>query len=94
MLSTYGTPRNVFNTENLVVLPLWLGVILAPSSSVTKNVMSSYLPVLLAIAAYCWLTYLAFQDPVSLEGFKTGISDLTGLTKVRQWVVWRKGRRS
>lgn len=80
VLKTVGTPRNLFNTENLVALPFWLSVILAPSNGLVKAIMSSYLPILAGVFAYMWGVYLAFQDPVSLEGF-SGITDLTALTK-------------
>lgn len=81
-LSKYGTPRNLFNAENLAVLPLWASIILAPNNRLVKGFMKSYIPIVLAAFVYVWLTYLAFNDPVSLEGF-SGMSDLSVLTKVR-----------
>lgn len=80
VLKSVGTPRNLFNTENLVVLPFWLSVILAPNNGLVKGLMSSYIPVLVAALAYTWSAYLAFQDPTALEGFAS-ISDITGLGK-------------
>ena len=79
-LRAVGTPRNLFNTENLIVLPFWLSVILAPNNGLVKGLMSSYIPVLVAALAYTWSAYLAFQDPAALEGFAS-ISDITGLGK-------------
>lgn len=81
-LTKYGTPRNIFNAENLAIFPLWAGVVLAPNSRLVKAFWSSYLPIIIGALAYVWLTYLAFNDPVSLEGF-SGMNDLSVLTKVR-----------
>ena len=80
VLRSVGTPRNLFNTENLIILPFWLSVILAPNNGLVKRLMSSYIPVLVAALAYTWSAYLAFQDPAALEGFAS-ISDITGLGK-------------
>jgi len=79
-LKTVGTPRNLFNAENIVILPFWASVIVAPSNTFVKTLVSSYLPVLVAALAYTWSAYLAFQDPAALEGFAS-ISDLSALSK-------------
>lgn len=80
VLRSVGTPRNLFNTENLIVLPFWVSVILTPNNGLVKGLMSSYIPILVAALAYTWSAYLAFQDPAALEGFAS-ISDITGLGK-------------
>lgn len=43
--------------------------------------MNSYGPLVLATLIYMWLTYECFQNPVSLQGFASGITNLGGLTK-------------
>ncbi len=80
VLQKVATPRNVFNTENLVTFPFWVSVILAPGNPLVKGLMKSYLPVLAAVSVYIWTAYLAFQDPATLQGF-SGITDLGVLSK-------------
>ncbi|CAM9123981.1 unnamed protein product [Choristocarpus tenellus] len=80
-LERVATPRNCFLAENVAVLPLWLSMIFAPEKPITKAVMSSYATVLAAAVVYGWLAYESFQNPVSLAGFSSGITDLGSLTK-------------
>lgn len=56
-------------------------MIVFPEEKLTKTVMTSYLPVVAAAIIYLWLTYECFQNPVSLQGFASGITSLPGLTK-------------
>ncbi|CAM9568593.1 unnamed protein product [Scytosiphon promiscuus] len=52
-----------------------------PEKRLTKAIMGSYGPVVLAALIYMFLTYECFQNPVSLQGFASGITNLPGLTK-------------
>ena len=56
-------------------------MIIWPEKELTKKVMGSYAPVVLAAIVYMWLTYECFQNPTSLQGFASGITNLPGLTK-------------
>lgn len=56
-------------------------MIIWPEKELTKKVMASYAPVILAAVVYMWLTYECFQNPTSLQGFASGITNLPGLTK-------------
>eukprot|EP00752_Nemacystus_decipiens_P002111 g2016.t1 len=76
-----ATPSRLFYAENAAILPLWAAMIAWPEKELTKKVMGSYTPVVLAAVIYMWLTYECFQNPVSLQGFASGISNLPGLTK-------------
>eukprot|EP00904_Undaria_pinnatifida_P000740 jgi/Undpi1/10667/HiC_scaffold_29.g13116.m1 len=76
-----ATPSTLFYAENAAILPLWAGMIIWPDKPLTKTVMSSYATVVVAAVVYLWLTYECFQNPVALEGFASGITDLGGLTK-------------
>ncbi len=67
-----ATPSRVFYAENAFILPFWLGMIVWPEEKSTKQVMSSYLPVIAAAIVYTWLTYECFQNPVSLQGACVG----------------------
>ncbi|CAM9707757.1 unnamed protein product, partial [Ectocarpus sp. 13 AM-2016] len=74
-------PSTLFYAENAAVLPLWVSMVVWPEEPLTKKVMNSYGPLILAALVYMWLTYECFQNPVSLQGFASGITDLGGLTK-------------
>lgn len=76
-----ATPSRLFYAENAAILPLWAAMIIWPEKELTKKVMASYAPVVLAAVIYMWLTYECFQNPASLEGFASGITNLPGLTK-------------
>lgn len=76
-----ATPSTLFYAENAAILPLWVGMVVFPEEKLTKTVMASYLPVVAAAVVYFWLTYECFQNPVSLQGFASGITNLPGLTK-------------
>lgn len=76
-----ATPSRLFYAENAAILPLWAAMIIWPEKEVTKKVMGSYAPVILAAVVYMWLTYECFQNPTSLQGFASGITNLPGLTK-------------
>eukprot|EP00903_Cladosiphon_okamuranus_P018765 g17266.t1 len=76
-----ATPSRLFYAENAAILPLWAAMIVWPEKQLTKNIMGSYAPVVLAAVVYMWLTYECFQNPASLQGFASGISNLPGLTK-------------
>ncbi|CAM9855362.1 unnamed protein product [Pylaiella littoralis] len=76
-----ATPSTLFYAENALILPLWVGMVVFPKEKLTKTVMASYLPVVAAAIIYSWLTYECFQNPVSLQGFASGITNLPGLTK-------------
>lgn len=67
-----ATPSRVFYAENAFILPFWLGMIVWPEEKLTKQVISSYLPVVAAAVVYTWLTYECFQNPVSLQGACVG----------------------
>lgn len=56
-------------------------MIIWPEKELTKKVLGSYTPVVLAAVVYMWLTYECFQNPTSLQGFASGITNLPGLTK-------------
>lgn len=56
-----ATPSTVFYTENAAVLPLWAAMIVWPEKPLTKAVMSSYAPLVVAALIYLWLTYEALQ---------------------------------
>ncbi|CAB1117579.1 unnamed protein product [Ectocarpus sp. CCAP 1310/34] len=74
-------PSTLFYAENAAVLPLWVGMVVWPEEPLTKKIMNSYGPLILAALIYMWLTYECFQNPVSLQGFASGITNLGGLTK-------------
>lgn len=76
-----ATPSRLFYAENAAILPLWAAMIIWPDEDLTKKVMGSYVPVVLAAVVYMWLTYECFQNPTSLQGFASGITNLPGLTK-------------
>lgn len=76
-----ATPSRLFYAENAAILPLWAAMIVWPEKELTKKVMGSYAPVALAAVVYMWLTYECFQNPTSLQGFASGITNLPGLTK-------------
>lgn len=74
-------PSTLFYAENAAILPLWVAMIGWPEKRLTKAIMGSYGPLVLAALIYMFLTYECFQNPVSLQGFASGITNLPGLTK-------------
>lgn len=60
-LEKVATPSTLFYLENIAILPFWAGMIIWPDKSLTKAVMSSYAPVIVAAVVYLWLTYESFQ---------------------------------
>lgn len=74
-------PSTLFYAENAAILPLWVAMIGWPEKRLTKTIMGSYGPLVLAALIYMYLTYECFQNPVSLQGFASGITNLPGLTK-------------
>lgn len=56
-----ATPSTSFYVENAAILPLWIGMIGFPEKPLTKAVMSTYTPVVIAAIVYMWLTYECFQ---------------------------------
>lgn len=56
-----ATPSTLFYAENAAILPLWAGMIVWPEEKITKAVMSTYAPVVVAALIYVWLTYECFQ---------------------------------
>lgn len=56
-----ATPSTLFYAENAAILPLWVGMIVWPEEKITKAVMSTYAPVVVAAVIYMWLTYECFQ---------------------------------
>ncbi|KAG5182473.1 hypothetical protein JKP88DRAFT_319194 [Tribonema minus] len=76
-----ATPKRTFLAENILVLPLWGGMIFAPNNKYVQKIMEGYSVIILAALVYAWLTYEALQNPVSLAGFSGGAFDLDTLTK-------------
>mmetsp|Transcript_19082 Transcript_19082/g.25141 ORF Transcript_19082/g.25141 Transcript_19082/m.25141 type:complete len:478 (+) Transcript_19082:86-1519(+) len=73
--------QKVFGIDNAAAIPFWGAMVLFPNNDITKAVMKSYLPVVAFGLLYVWSAYLAFQEPLALEGFSSGILDLATLTK-------------
>jgi hypothetical protein len=74
-------PETVFNVENVAIFPLWLGMIFAPKSGVTRAVMDSALVPCVCGFVYVYLTWYSFHDPRILDAFSTGKPDLAALAK-------------
>ncbi|CAM9910123.1 unnamed protein product, partial [Hapterophycus canaliculatus] len=74
-------PSTLFYAENAAILPLWVAMIGWPEKRLTKAIMGSYGPLVVAALIYMFLTYECFQNPVSLQGFASGITNLPALTK-------------
>lgn len=64
-LEKVATPSTLFYAENAAILPLWVGMIVWPEEKITKAVMSTYAPVVVAAVIYMWLTYECFQVRVT-----------------------------
>jgi len=70
----------VFNFVNVVPLPFWGAMLLAPRQEFTKKVMSSYATFVALGGIYLYLAYVSLSEPAILEGFSNSL-DLTALTK-------------